>query len=710
MNEVRPFYTLHSTHSSLVIDCRANAPTILYWGQRLDDAATPGMLASLGQRQRLPARSDTEAPLALAPESAAGFPGNAGIQVHRDGKDWAIFSTIESVTGSDNGLTIRSRCAAAQVSIIHRLALDQGSDVLVASTELVNSGTETLAVAFCAAPTIPVPLHYDHITGFEGHWAGEFHMHTLPRFRGAYLRENRSGRTSHDAFPGVLLHPQHTHETAGSVYALHLGWSGNHSLRVEELADGRAYAQLGELLFPGELSLAPGASYQTPDLYGAHSDHGFSGVSNCLHRYVREHLVAEHLRGKPKRVHFNTWEALYFDLSAAALQDLVDEAAAIGIERFVLDDGWFRKRRSDAAGLGDWYVDESVFPDGLRPLVDQVHNRGMEFGLWIEPEMVNPDSDLYRSHPDWVLSAAPAPLQLSRKQLVLDLTRTEVTDYLFERIDALLSEYPVSYLKWDMNRELSQPGGKDGRVATHRYVLAVYALLRRVRAAHPGVEIESCASGGGRADYGILGLTDRIWTSDNNDALDRLRIQKGFSTFFPAEVMGAHVGPLDCHVTGRRIDMTMRAGVAMFGDMGVEANLLQMDAQEKQELASAIALHKEYRELIFSGDLVRLDMANHEHGFGIVADDRQQALFSYALLASPPRAAPGRYVFAGLDPAIRYDLKLIWPDAPGAFSQTVLEHIDSAPVSGAVLMRAGMQLPVLRPQEMFILHLQASAA
>jgi alpha-galactosidase len=396
---------------------------------------------------------------------------------------------------------------------------------------------------------------------------------------------------------------------------------------------------------------------------------------------------------------------MYFDLSMSRLCQLADEAAAVGVERFVLDDGWFKGRKSDSAGLGDWTVDETVFPQGLGPLVEHVNAGGMEFGLWVEPEMVNPDSDLYRAHPDWVLNAAPAPLLLSRNQLVLDLTRTEVQQHLFEQLDNLLSEYAITYLKWDMNRVINQPGNVEGRAVTHYQTLALYQLLARIREAHPEVEIESCSSGGGRADFGVLAHTDRIWTSDSNDALDRLSIQKGFSFFFPPEIMGAHVGPRDCHITGRSISMATRAGVALFGDMGIEANLLTMDDAEKAELKAAVALHKKHRHLLHSGKLMRLDTEDYENSFGVISADKQEAIFSYGLLDGQPNSAPGRLRFPGLDASTLYTVNIIWPQQPSSYSKSILDIINGSVISGDALTKFGVQLPLMLPATLLVFHL-----
>ena len=706
---IQPFYTIHSRLSSLVLDCRGTAPAILYWGARLGEGTSPDMLALLATQQEAPACPPEQAPISLSPELGAGFQGNPGIQVHRQGLQWAVSAQVESVIqGHNNDLTVVSVCAVTQIRITHSIGLDIDSDMLVASTELCNLGDSNLWVEQCNAPSIPLPMDHNKILGFQGRWANEFQRHSVDRFMGSYVRENRSGRTSHDSFPGVIIHTEYCTENAGHAYGLHLGWSGNHRIRVEEQFVGRAYAQLGELFFPGELSLESGESYRSPILYGASTERGLSALSGCFHRYIRSQLTDARMAGKSKSVHFNTWEAMYFDLSLQRLQALADCAAEVGTERFVLDDGWFKNRKSDRAGLGDWFVDQDIFPDGLGPLIDHVKARGMEFGLWIEPEMVNPDSDLYRDHPDWVLSAEPAPLILARNQLVLDLTRTEVQSYLFDCIDRLLSQYPIGYLKWDMNRVINQPGNAQGRAVTHYQTLALYDLLARIRKAHPLVEIESCSSGGGRADFGILTYTDRIWTSDSNDALDRLAIQKGFSMFFPAELMGAHVGPKDCHITGRSISMATRAGVAMFGDMGIEANLLEMDADEKAELTAAVALHKQHRQLIHTGDLVRLDTQQFENSFGIVAADRQEALFSYALLASSPNTTTGRLHFRGLDANRLYTVNIIWPLQPSSSSASILDIINGSVISGDGLINAGLQLPIMQPETLLIFHLQQS--
>jgi alpha-galactosidase len=438
---------------------------------------------------------------------------------------------------------------------------------------------------------------------------------------------------------------------------------------------------------------------------------GFSVVMLLpdFHRQLRARPVHARLTAKPRPVHYNSWEAVYFDHDPAVLAELATRAAAVGAERFVLDDGWFKGRRSDRAGLGDWTVDPGVWPQGLTSLIDHVRGLGMEFGLWVEPEMVNPDSDLYRAHPDWVLATPPAPQLDFRHQLVLDVGRAEVRDHLFAAINALLRDHDIAYLKWDMNRDLSHAGGADGRAGARAHVLGVYEVLDRLRAAQPGVEIESCASGGGRADYAILARTDRIWTSDSNDALDRLAIQRGFSHFFPAELMGSHVGPRRCHITGRMLPMGLRVATALFGHMGMELDLRELDAREAADLAAGVALHKAHRALIHTGDLVRLDSEAGSNAFAVMSPDRSEALVSWTLLTEPRAAFPAPLRLAGIDPQQSYRLSLVWPPRLGTAwpAETALRA--GLIVPGDVLLNAGLALPRCFPSTPLIFHLAARA-
>lgn len=702
-----PFLRLDGRNTSLIVDCRGDAPAILHWGAKLHPNTDPLDLALMAAREAAPCSPAAAPPLALTPLLGHGFPGSPGLQAHRDGQGWATFTRIDKVERRDGAsIEITSIDDHNQLVLSHRLELRPDQDVLLASTRLVNNSDQALTVDACPAPTVPLPSHASHLIHLDGRWSGEFQMRRSPLSQGAMVRENRRGRSSHDAFPGLIAECAPASEVTGEVYGFHLGWSGNHRIHAETLSDARAFVQMGELFMPGELRLAPGDAYVSPTLYAGYSSAGLSGLSRAYHALVRARPEHARLRAKPRPVHYNTWEAVYFDHGQERLAQLVDAAAAIGAERFVLDDGWFKGRRDDTAGLGDWYVDQDVYPNGLKPLIDRVRAKGMEFGLWVEPEMVNPASDLFRDHPEWALGCPPAPQLPFRNQLVLDFGRQEVRDHLYARLDALLTEHPIDYLKWDMNRDISHPGGADGAAGAHAHVEGLYEVLDRLRAAHPLVEIESCASGGGRADFGVLERTDRIWTSDSNDALDRLSIQRGASLFIPAELMGAHVGPTDCHITGRRVSMATRISTALFGHFGIEANLLALSQEERAELAEGVALYKRLRGLIHSGDLHRLDRPANENAFGIVSPDGSRAVFAFTLVSEQGAYFAGRLRLAGLAPEARYEVRLTWPNALSSQSPLIDALRAGVVLDGQALMAVGVQLPRMHPQTAFVLELE----
>lgn len=706
------FVCLTAGTTSLVLDCTKGArPAILYWGHRLE-GASPELLKTLTTRQHAPGSADAEITASLLNETGTGMSGQSGFMGHRSGTSWASLFVVERVERpSDQSVSIICFDPNTQIRAVHEIGLAPESQVITCQTRIENAGQTDLSIDWCAATCLPLDARATRLLGFTGRWAGEFQVEDVPHFTGAYLRENKTGRTSHDSFPGLIAAADKTDEHAGDAYGFHLGWSGNHRLRVDRLPDGRSFLQMGEYLHPGECILKPTEMYQTPVLYAAYSPHGLSGLSNQFHTHLRRSLMDERIRKKPRPVHYNTWEAVYFNHRTSKLLELAETAAEVGAERFVLDDGWFGSRRNDKTGLGDWQVSKEVYPDGLKPLIDKVTSLGMEFGIWFEPEMVNPDSDLFRAHPDWILQAEGVEQIPFRGQVALNLTRTEVTDYLYRAISNMLDEYDISYIKWDMNRDIHHPGS-NGRPLAGQQVRALYTLIQRIRKAYPDLEIESCASGGGRADFAILHHTDRIWTSDSNDALDRQRIQRGASHFFPLEALGTHVGPETCHITGRRLTMQMRVASAFFGHMGMEMNLLKETSENLAILKAGIALHKQHRALLHSGKLLRLDTPRHFNAMGIVSDDQTEALFSWANLTGHRETLPGRLYPPGIDPSRNYSVQIIWPHPVSSVSSPSI--VDRADLGGAgivvpgdALMRVGIQLPLLHPETCLIYHLKA---
>ncbi len=699
--------------ASLVVAAKPGSPpAILHWGPDLPGDVDLEVLKALAGYQGGPGSADVFVPASLAMEAGLGLLGPSGVVVHRAGRDWGSRFVVTDTAVEADRIQIFCRDDHTNIGLTYDVRLDAVTGVLTLSSALTNLGQDPLEITDYATAVVPIANHMSDLIGFTGRWALEFQRERMKRFTGTYLRENRRGRTSHDGFPAIILCADTTDEVQGEAYGLHLGWSGNHRIRVDTLHDGRVFAGLGALLGPGEIALEQGQTFHGPSIHAAYSPDGLSDLSQRFHAHVRNQILRPKSPAKVRPVHYNTWEAVYFDHDLDRLKAIADRAAAVGVERFVLDDGWFGSRRNDTSGLGDWYVSKDVYPQGLTPLIDYVTGLGMEMGIWFEPEMVNPDSDLFRAHPDWVLGLASVEQVKFRNQLVLDISRKEVSDYLFERIDAVLRDHAIAYVKWDMNRDISHPGDHRGYQRSHAQVQALYALLARLRAAHPQVEFESCASGGGRADYGVLGYTDRIWTSDSNDALDRQDIQRGASYFFPLEVLGAHVGPRRCHITGRTLSMAMRAGTAMIGHMGLELNLLEETDAELATLTAAIDCHKAHRELLHTGNLVRLKTPPEIMGMGVIGQDQSEALFSLAILTSQvPRLLP-RVRFHGLDPDTRYHVKLIWPGKFRSWSAgSSVEALDLAGagqvIAGRLLQEVGLGLPLTAPEQVLIFHLRA---
>ncbi|MFI4974132.1 MAG: alpha-galactosidase [Caulobacterales bacterium] len=687
----------------------SGAPRMVYWGPVLGPNDAGDELAAFVEAPVRGGGLDDGEALSWFSEAGQGFTGHPALLAHRGGRELITQLTLAHAKPIELGAEIELADDAAGVALRLDLRVDPSTGVVASRASLRNTGDDDLTLDWLAAGDVPIP--HAELMLFDGRWAREFIPVRQTLTTGLMVKENRTGRTSHHAPPFIIAGEPGFGENRGEVYALHLAWSGNHRMLAERLRDGRIHVQAGVLLSPGEVILAPGKSFETPWLYLARSERGLNGLSARLHPFVRDVVLGGRLKARPRPVHYNTWEAVYFTHDLATLTALADLAAEVGVERFVLDDGWFRNRPNDRSGLGDWTPDAAKYPDGLTPLIDHVRARGMQFGLWVEPEMANGDSDLLRAHPDWILGAPGRDQPLGRGQYVLDLTRPEVWRNVFDQLDALLRDNAIGYLKWDMNRDLTH-AVSDGRAAVHRQTLAVYALIDAVRAAHPDVEIESCSSGGGRADYEILRRTDRIWTSDCNDPIERQAIQRAFSIFFPPQVMGAHVGPADSHTTARRASLALRALTALFGHMGIEADLRGFTDDERAELARIIRLYKDLREELHAGRTHRLDHPDP----GLVATaliGERRALVSAAAVATPAQAGLAPLRVTGLKPDTHYTVSMVNPPAQGrrpSRRTTGLMRGETRRASGDVLAHAGLQLPSLRAGEIAVYLVRESEA
>nr|WP_062357565.1 alpha-galactosidase [Herbidospora yilanensis] len=685
----------------LVLDCRGvRLPRVLHWGRALphttDADLTALALASLPAT--VPNSLDTPAPVTIVPESATGWFGLPGLRGHRDGRHWSPLFEVEHVgvahRAPEDGGEVTVLATDARCGLALELHLDLArSGVLRMRAALRNTASERYTLDGLVM-ALPVPAEATELLDFTGRWSRE----RIPQRRvfsaGAHVRDGRRGRTGSDAAFILVTGEEGFGFRSGQVWGVHVGWSGNHRTYAERLPTGESVVGGGELLRSGEVGLAPGAVYETPWVYAAHGD-GLDEMAGRFHRQVRSR------RTTPRPVIVNTWEAVYFDHDLDRLTALVDAAADVGAERFVLDDGWFRGRRDDRAGLGDWFVDETRWPRGLHPLVERVRARGMDFGLWVEPEMVNPDSDVARAHPDWIMATMgrlPPPV---RHQQALDLRRPEAYQYILERLDALVSEYRIAFLKWDHNRDLV-----DADV--HGQTRAVYRLMDELRARHPELEIESCSSGGARVDLGILERTDRVWASDCIDGVERQAIQRWTALLLPPELIGSHVGSARSHTTGRTQSLSLRAGTALFGHFGIEWDLTAATDDERAELRQWVSLYKRTREWTHRGTVVRADHPDPALWVhGIVSADRDQALFAVVAMATGARTQPGRVRIPGLDPHRRYRVHPLAPgDRPGTTAVAPNPWLaEGVVVTGQMLAEVGLSAPPLHPEQLLLLHL-----
>lgn len=698
---------LRSAGVSLVLDCSGPAlPSVLHWGAdlgALDEAALVGLRQGAGAVQSGNGLDDN-LPVAIIPEYSAGWFGLPGLNGHRDGHDFSASFQLTEVAQTGNTVQVTAVDTQAGLSVALVIELTD-SGLVRAKAELTNTGATPYTVDGLVL-ALPVPTEATELLDMTGRHIGERHPQRHAFTQGAHVRDNRRGRTGADATLLLIAGTRGFDFGTGEIWAVHTAWSGNHRSYAERGMSGYAVIGGGELLLPGESRLEPQNQYSTPWIYGSYGV-GLDQVSTRFHEYLR----ARESHPKTDRpVVLNTWEAVYFDLDLDKLKALADAAAEVGAERFVLDDGWFRGRRDDHAGLGDWYVDEGIWPKGLHPLVDHVTGLGLQFGLWVEPEMVNPDSDLAREHPDWILAAGNRMPPTARHQQGLNLGIPEAWNYLLERLDSLLTEYDISYLKWDHNRDFVDGGNQQtGTAGIHQQTLGVYRLLDELKRRHPGLEIESCSSGGARVDLGILERTDRVWGSDSNDALERQKIQRWTQMLLPPELIGCHVGPPKAHTTGRTQTLAFRATTALFGHFGIEWDISTASSEERAELAGWVALHKELRPLLHTGKVVRADRGSDDFLLhGVVAQDGSRAVYSAVQLAQSITSDVGRVRLPGLTKDRVYRVgKIATPGPQPRHSAPWWNDGGTVDLNGAALAAVGVQVPAQWPETAILLDVQA---
>ncbi|QBE62155.1 alpha-galactosidase [Pseudoduganella lutea] len=638
----------------------------LYWGSAL----APG--DRLPAPVQVPENSSNEMPVNLTPFEFPGFGGGLTVEpalkvTFPDGVRDLVLRHV-SHQADDEKIVIRLKDVSRAVHVTLTYAMDAATGILARSAVVENRTASWLQVDQLAAASLTLPYSDDYRMSYlTGRWAGEFALQTRPIVPGSIVIESRKGVTSHQANPWLAISRGATEEEAGPVWFGALGWSGSWRIHVDMDSLGGLRTTAGYNPFDFAYRLNAGESLASPVFHAGYSEEGFGGASRLFHRYQREKILPGAPAPRVRPVLYNSWEATLFAVDEPGQIALAEKAASIGVERFVMDDGWFGARSSDKAGLGDWVVNRKKFPNGLAPLIRRVNDLGMEFGLWVEPEMVNPDSDLYRAHPDWVIHFPGRPRSEARTQLVLNLARKDVYDYLLKMLDRLLTDHRIGFLKWDHNRAWSEPGWPDVAAPGQQrlyvaYVNNLYKLLAELRRRHPKVEIESCASGGGRVDLGIMALTEQVWTSDNTDPFDRLLIQDGFTRAYTPAIMMAWVTDAPNFVNKRVTSLEYRFLSAMQGGLGIGANLNHWKDDDFATAKRLVADYKTIRATVLNGNLYRLvspQGGSRRSATLSVAQDGSQAVLFAFLHSSGLRERQPRIQLRGLDAKKVYALRAI---------------------------------------------------
>jgi alpha-galactosidase len=687
-NEGKRVFLLTSSHSTYAMGIAPDGQLQhLYWGGalwRADDlpaARTKRDISSFDPHQMLEAEE---------------YPGWGGPRFYEpalkitraDGdRDLVLHYASHKIDGDRLQITLKDIKDDIEAQLNYRVYPDSG--IISRNSTIVNKSGQALTLESAQSATWNLPEGDGYrLSYLSGRWAAETQLNREPIHEGMKVLESRLGESGHNLNPWFAIDEGTADEQQGSVWFGALAWSGNWRIAVEQTPYKQVRVTGGLNTFDFAQVLKPGESFETPEFFAGYAGHGFGEASRLLHNLERADIEPFGSKARVRPVLYNSWEATEFNVDEQGQRALADKAAKLGVELFVMDDGWFGKRNKDNAGLGDWTVNPAKFPNDLQPLIEHVNSLGMDFGLWVEPEMVNPDSDLYRAHPDWVMNFTGRPRSELRQQLVLNLARDDVREYVFGFLDKLATEYHLRYFKWDMNRIFAEPGWPEvapdkQKELWRTYVLNYYEIMRRLRAKHPNLEIESCSGGGGRIDLGVLRYVDEVWTSDNTEAFDRLRIQEGFSEAYAAKFMSAWVTDVP-NMNGRSTPLSYRFLVAMQGALGIGANLNKWSAQDAALATKMISLDKRIRGTVQMGDLYRLLLPSENDTSAnqyVSKDGRESVVFAFRH-SQEYNTAPPTVHLAGLDPKAIYKLEAI--DNKLMDTQSEL--------SGAYLMENGLHL------------------
>lgn len=534
-------------------------------------------------------------------------------------------------------------------------------DTIATFSRLTNLSQVPVQIQRLLSQQIDLPNDTYDVLTFQGAYGREKTLRRQPVTQGIFMIESNRGASGHAQTPSLILAHRTTTERAGEALAMQLMYSGNFQAFVQEnqLGEVRVGIGIGDQHFTWPLKAQD--TFDSPVALMTYSSQGLSGLTHLSHQFVQDHILPKPFAHNLRPILINNWEATYFDFKKDKLLDLADHAADLGIELFVLDDGWFGTRDSDNESLGDWYVNEQKLGGSLGALIAAVHDKGLKFGIWVEPEMISENSDLYRAHPDWAIQAPKRPHTYSRNQLVLDLSNPQVVTYIIQWLDSLLSSHEIDYVKWDMNRNISNIGnGQDLSMTlmqSHAYMLGLYRILDTITNKHPHVLFESCSGGGGRNDLGMMAYFSQVWASDNTDAIDRLVIQEGSSYLYPTITMGAHVSAVPNHQVGRLTPLETRGRVAMMGNLGYELDLTSLTQEELSQIKDQVANYKTIRHIVQLGTLYRLLPAGQGHNATAVQYVYgQESLVTFVRVLSTLSQMDPRLKLQGLQPDALYEI------------------------------------------------------
>lgn len=683
----------------------------LYWGRRLNSVNVSNLLVLRGRSSFSPKPEPANRELSLdtLPQEYPGY-GNSDMRspafqvqlengstvsvlkykAHTISKGKPVLKELPATyaEGEEEAETLALELFDELIGlkVILYYTVFENLNVITRSVKFMNEGNQKLKLLRALSMSVDFgDDEYDFIH-LHGEWGRERHMERRPLFTGTQSVESRRGASSHQHNPFIALARKDADEDHGDVYGFSLVYSGNFVAQTEVSQFKTSRVSMGINPFDFSWLLNKGESFQTPETVMVYSPQGLGGMSRTYHKLYRARLCRGQYRDQVRPVLVNNWEATYFDFNSDKLLEIAQVGKEIGIDLFVLDDGWFGKRNDDKSSLGDWFVNEEKIPEGLEGLVNKVNNLGLSFGLWFEPEMVSPESNLYKAHPDWCLHVQDRSRTQGRNQLVLDFSREDVCEAITKMLSDILSSAPISYVKWDMNRSMTEVGSAQlpaerQRETGHRYILGLYKVMEAITSRFPQILFESCSGGGGRFDPGMLYYMPQTWTSDDTDAVERLKIQYGTSLVYPASTMGAHVSAVPNHQVGRITSLEMRGNVAMAGNLGYELDLTKLSEEEKDIVRKQTEFYKEIRHLVFFGEFYRLKspFEGNETAWNFVSEDQTEVYAAYFAVLATAAAPLARIKLKGLNPQMKYQL---------VGTEEVFD--------GAELMYAGLAIPRLK--------------